>query len=76
MTGRRTFVVSLRDEDGTATVHEVRTGRQASLGSLHELEEQIESWLRETTPRRAIGLSRRRDEGRLSQGKEGSGAGT
>jgi hypothetical protein len=69
-------VVSLRDEDGTATVHEVRTGRQASLGSLRELAEQIESWMRETTPRRTVGLSRRRGEGRLSQGEEGSRAGT
>jgi hypothetical protein len=44
---RKTFVVSLRDEDGPATVHEVRTGRKARLPSLRDLAEQIERWLRE-----------------------------
>jgi hypothetical protein len=47
---RKTFVVSVRDQDGPATVHEVRTGRQARL-ELRELADQIERWLRETNSR-------------------------
>lgn len=46
---RRTFVVSLRDQDGPATVHEVRTGRKARLGSVQDLAGQIERWLREAS---------------------------
>jgi hypothetical protein len=44
---RKTFVVSLRDQDGPATVHEVRTGRKARLTSLREIAGQIERWLGE-----------------------------
>jgi hypothetical protein len=47
---RKTFVVSVREQDGPATVHEVRTGRKARLSSLREIAAQIEGWLRE--PRR------------------------
>ena len=43
---RKTFVVSVRDQDGPATVHEVRTGRKARL-ELPKLAGQIEHWLRE-----------------------------
>ena len=43
---RKTFVVSVRDQDGPATIHEVRTGRKARL-ELPELPAQIERWLRE-----------------------------
>jgi hypothetical protein len=48
-TTRKTFVVSVRDQDGPATVHEVSTGRQARL-ELRELAEQIQRWLREAKP--------------------------
>ena len=47
---RKTFVVSLRDQDGPATVQEVRTGRTARLSSLREIAGQIERWLREARP--------------------------
>jgi hypothetical protein len=47
---RKTFVVSVRDQDGPATIHEVRTGRQARL-ELRELADQIDRWLRETNSR-------------------------
>jgi hypothetical protein len=47
---RKTFVVSIRDQDGPATVHEVRTGRKARLTSLREIAAQIERWLREPRP--------------------------
>jgi hypothetical protein len=43
---RKTFVVSVRDQEGPATVHEVRTGRKARL-ELGELAGQIERWMRE-----------------------------
>jgi hypothetical protein len=43
---RKTFVVSVRDQDGPATIHEVRTGRKARL-ELRELAGQIERWVRE-----------------------------
>jgi hypothetical protein len=43
---RKTFVVSVRDQEGPATVHEVRTGRKARL-ELRELAEQIGRWMRE-----------------------------
>jgi hypothetical protein len=56
---RRTYVVSVRDQDGPATVEETRTGRKARLGSLKEIGAQIERWLREA---RAPG--RREDDGR------------
>jgi hypothetical protein len=45
---RKTFVVSIRDQDGPATVHEVRTGRKARLASLRETTAQIERWLRDS----------------------------
>jgi hypothetical protein len=44
---RKTFVIHVRDGEGPATVQEVRTGRQARLGSLRETVAQIERWLRE-----------------------------
>ena len=44
---RRTFVISVRDQDGPATVEEVRTGRKARLGSLRDAVAQIERWLDE-----------------------------
>jgi hypothetical protein len=47
---RKTFVVSVRNQDGPATIHEVRTGRQARL-ELRELADQIERWMRETNSR-------------------------
>ena len=47
---RKTFVVSVRDKGGPTTVHEVRTGREARLGSLREIAGQIERWLREARP--------------------------
>lgn len=47
---RKTFVISLRDKDGPATVQEVRTGRTARLSSLREIAGQIERWLREARP--------------------------
>ncbi len=47
---RRTFVISLRDQDGLATVQEVRTGRTARLRSLRDIAAQIERWLREARP--------------------------
>lgn len=75
-TSRKTFVVSLREEDGTATLHEVHTGRKASLGSLREIPGQIETWLREGTPRPETGLARARGEARVSTGEQRSGAGT
>jgi hypothetical protein len=43
---RKTFVVSVRDQDGPATVHEVRTGRKVRL-ELRDLPGQIERWLGE-----------------------------
>jgi hypothetical protein len=48
---RKTFVVSVRDQDGPATVHEVRSGRKARLSSLRDLTGQIERWLREARGR-------------------------
>jgi hypothetical protein len=44
---QRTYVVSVREEQGHATVEEVRTGRKARLGSLSEATAQIERWLDE-----------------------------
>lgn len=42
-------MVSVRDQDGPATIHEVRTGRKARL-ELRELAGQIERWLMEVQP--------------------------
>ena len=47
---RKTFVIHVRDDGGHATVQEVRTGRQARLGSLSETVGQIERWLGEARP--------------------------
>ena len=47
---RKTFVISLRDQDGPTTVEEVRTGRKARLASLRDTAGQIERWLREARP--------------------------
>ncbi len=55
---RKTFVVSVRDQDGPATVHEVRTGRKARL-ELRELPVQIERWMSETKP---LGRGNRRKQ--------------
>jgi len=44
---RSTYLVSVREHDGPATVEEVRTGRKARLSSLRETGRQIERWLRE-----------------------------
>lgn len=49
---RKTFVIHVREDGGPATVQEVRTGRQARLGSLRETVAQIERWLREGRPGR------------------------
>jgi hypothetical protein len=56
---RRTYIVSVRDDDGPATVEETRTGRKARIGSLKDIGTQIERWLREA---RAPG--RREGDGR------------
>ena len=45
---RKTFVIDVRELDGPATVHEIRTGRKARLESVRETALQIERWLRET----------------------------
>lgn len=47
---RSTYLVSVREHDGPATVEEIRTGRKARLGSLREAGRQIERWLREARP--------------------------
>ncbi len=47
---RRTFVVSVQQHDGPATVEEIRTGRKARLDSLTEIGAQIERWLRDAKP--------------------------
>ncbi len=47
---RRTFVIDVRELGGPATLHEVRTGRKARLGSLRDAGAQIERWLREARP--------------------------
>jgi hypothetical protein len=52
---RKTFVIHVRGDDGPATVQEVRTGRQARLGSLRETVGQIERWLREGPARTVDG---------------------
>ena len=59
MVPKRTYIVSVRDHDGPATVEETRTGRKARLSSLKELGAQIERWLRE-----ARAPSRREEDGR------------
>ena len=56
---RSTYIVSVRDTDGPATVEETRTGRKARIGSLKDIGAQIERWLREA---RAAG--RREGDGR------------
>jgi len=53
-TTRRTFVISVRDQDGPATVEEVRTGRKARLSSLRDAARQIEGWLSEAQPRAGV----------------------
>jgi len=47
---RKTFVINVRELDGPATVHEVRTGRKVRLSSLRETAAQIERWMREPRP--------------------------
>jgi hypothetical protein len=49
---RKTFVVSVRDQDGPATIQEVRTGRTVRLASLAEIKAQIERWLRDAKSER------------------------
>jgi hypothetical protein len=46
---QRTYVVSVRDGHGQATVEEVRTGRKARLGTLNDAVAQIERWLDEAS---------------------------
>ncbi len=43
-------MISVRDQDGPATVEEVRTGRKVRLSSLRDAARQIEGWLREAKP--------------------------
>ena len=50
---RKTFVISVRDQDGPATVEEVRTGRKARLSTIRETAGQIERWLRDGSPDRS-----------------------
>jgi hypothetical protein len=47
---RNSYLVSVHEHDGPATVEEVRTGRKARLSSLRDIATQIERWLREPTP--------------------------
>jgi hypothetical protein len=54
---RKTYVVSVHEHDGPATVEEIRTGRKARLDSLKEIGAQIERWLR--------------DAGRTSESRQG-----
>jgi hypothetical protein len=49
---RNTFVVSVHDRGGAATVEEVRTGRKARVASLSAAATQIERWLRRQAPAR------------------------
>ncbi len=46
---RNSYVVSVHEHDGPATVEEVRTGRKARLSSLKDIGSQIERWLLEST---------------------------
>jgi hypothetical protein len=57
---RNTYVVSVREHDGPATVEEVRTGRKARLSSLRATAGQIERWLREPRPTARDRSERRR----------------
>jgi hypothetical protein len=57
---RSTYVVSVHEHDGPATVEEVRTGRKARLRSLRDAGHQIERWLREAS----AGASGRTEEER------------
>jgi hypothetical protein len=45
---RRTYLVSVRDNDGPATLEEIRTGRKIRLGSVTDVGTQIERWLGES----------------------------
>jgi hypothetical protein len=45
---RRTYLVSVRDNDGPATLEEIRTGRKVRLGSVTDVGTQIERWLGES----------------------------
>lgn len=56
---RSTYVVSVRDQDGPATVQEVRSGRKVRLRSLRETGDQIERWLAEKSPPPLDGDGRR-----------------
>ena len=47
---RTTYLVSVREHGGPATVEEIRTGRKARLRTLSETGAQIERWLREAAP--------------------------
>jgi hypothetical protein len=50
---RKTFVISVRDQNGPATVEEVRTGRKARLRTIRDTAGQIERWLRDGSPDRS-----------------------
>ncbi|MGA9372624.1 MAG: hypothetical protein WBV53_12330 [Solirubrobacterales bacterium] len=47
MVHRHSYVVTVREPDGQATVRDVRTGRTAGVRSPAQAAEQIERWLRE-----------------------------
>lgn len=47
---RRTYLVSIPEQGGPATVEEIRTGRKARLSSLNDAPVQIERWLKEAAP--------------------------
>jgi hypothetical protein len=51
---RKTFVISVRDREGPATVEEVRTGRKARLSSVRGAAGQIERWLRDAAPATSV----------------------
>ena len=49
-------MISVRDQDGPATVEEVRTGRKARLSTIRDTAAQIERWLRDGSPDRSDAL--------------------
>jgi hypothetical protein len=59
---RKTYVVSVQERGGPATVEEVRSGRKARLGSLSDTGAQIERWLRDPEPAAAAGSRAGRPE--------------
>ena len=51
---RQTYLISVREHGGPATVEEIRTGRKVRLDSLGEAVAQIERWLQEAPPEPAV----------------------